>query len=255
MHAPMNEQLMAYIFVGMFGLSIGSFINVIIYRLPIILYQNKGISLWLPSSHCPHCEVPLKIWCNIPIVSYIILKGKCSSCREPISVVYPLVEIAASTVTIILFTYYGVTLESASLLFITSLLIVLSAIDIQLFKLPNILTLLLLAVGILLNLFEVFTTFTSSILGAALGYFILRIISEIYKYVRGVEAIGHGDMKLLAAIGAWIGYSQLHLVLLIASVSGLLFGLVSLIVRGQNKIPFGPHLSIGAIFVLYLTTP
>lgn len=259
--------------VAFISLSIGSFLNVVIYRLPVILERDwraqcqdylqietsdanqstSNLTLHSPASACPHCKHKIKAWENIPVLSYLLLKGKCSSCAAPISIRYPVVELLTAVLSIVVSIKYGVSFETLTALIFTWILIALALIDLDTQLLPDNLTLPLLWLGLFISLFGIFTDTSSSIIGAISGYMVLWIVFYIFKMITGKEGMGFGDFKLLAAIGAWVGWSLLPLVILISSVIGSIIGISTLLTgltKRQQPIPFGPYLAIAGWVVL-----
>lgn len=249
------------------GLLVGSFLNVVIFRLPMMMEsdwkeqccelldieateQNKDVkkfNLVTPRSQCPACDHQIKAIENIPVLSYLFLKGKCSNCKTRISIRYPLIElVSALTVTIVAF-YFGVSLQTLFALSLTWALIALTMIDFDHQLLPDDITLPFLWLGITINLFNVFTDIESSILGAIFGYGILWIVYISFKIVTGKEGMGHGDFKLLALLGAWFGWQSLPLIIILSSMVGAIVGISLMIFKSHNRssaIPFGPYLAI-----------
>ena len=247
------------------GLIIGSFLNVVIYRLPIILKQawekdcleymqqvitskRQLISLLSPRSHCPHCKKTILWRHNIPILSYILLDGKCHHCKANIHWRYPIVEAISFFATLVGIMQFGVSWETVELSILTWALIALAFIDWEYQLLPDGITLPLIWLGLLVNTQSLFTTPENAIIGAISGYLFLWLIAYLFKIVRKVDGIGHGDFKLFAAFGAWLGWSLLPVILLVSSFVGSIVGLI-LIIRKKhnytNPMPFGPYL-IGA---------
>ncbi len=255
------------------GLAIGSFLNVVIYRLPKMMqreWQNnclelqgqpiadlKQYSLVKPRSACPQCGHMISALENIPIISYVILKGQCRSCKAPINPRYPLVE----ALTGILFGFiswkFGCTNNALFATIFTSALIALTFIDFDTQLLPDDITLPLLWLGLVFNLNTGFTDIKSAIVGAVTGYLALWFIYWLFKFVTGKEGMGYGDFKLLAAIGAWFGWQLLPAVILLSSLLGAAVGvgLIFLMKRGREiPMPFGPFLAIGGFFALFFGT-
>lgn len=250
--------------IGLFGLSVGSFLNVVIYRLPIML-ENEWRSdcknfleleadkdqpvfnLAKPDSRCPHCNHKIRIWENIPVISYLILRGKCSSCRAPISIQYPVIETVTAILSVLVAIKFGVTVETLLGLIFTWALISLTMIDAQTQLLPDNITLPLLWLGMLINTSELYTDLESSVFGAALGYLALWSIYKLFKLVTGKEGMGYGDFKLLAALGAWMGWAMLPQIILLSSLVGAIIGISMIVFSKHDKsvpIPFGPYLAI-----------
>lgn len=259
---------------GVLGLVVGSFLNVVILRLPAMLHacwrldaaeildqpapETPGIRFDLvsPSSRCPNCEVPIKPWHNLPVLGYLLLHGRCAACRNRISIQYPVVEIAAALLGIIAFARFGVSAWGVCLATVSWALLALAAIDFRTQLLPDAITLPLLWAGLLTSLFHLSPSApapTAAILGAVSGYGGLWLIFQCFRLATGKIGMGHGDFKLTAALGAWLGWTQLPLALLIASLSGLLVGGL-LMVTGRaarsTPLPFGPWLALGGWLTL-----
>ena len=262
-----------YFTVIFIGLSVGSFLNVVAYRLPKMMERDwkrecheflelepppadgdqKRFNLAVPESACPNCGHKLRAWENIPVISYIFLKARCSSCGTKISLQYPAVELITALASLLVAYTFGVTTQTIAALFFTWVLITLTLIDLKTQLLPDSLTLPLLWLGIFLSLFDVFTDLTSSVIGAMAGYLILWSVYQLFKLLTGKEGMGFGDFKLLAALGAWMGYSYLPQVILVSSVVGSVFGIGMLIIgktRQQQPIPFGPYLAVAGWIAL-----
>jgi leader peptidase (prepilin peptidase) / N-methyltransferase len=261
------------IFIGfsvLMGLMVGSFLNVVIHRLPIMMerewrnncleFQGKEVpeqtkyTLVVPHSSCPICQHKITASENIPVLSYIFLGGKCSGCKTKISMRYPLVELFTGLLigaTSYHFGYSGLTLFAWLFVFA---LVALTFIDLDTQLLPDDITLPLLWLGLFTNLNGGFTDIKSSLIGAMAGYLILWSIFWLFKLVTGKEGMGYGDFKLLAAIGAWFGWQMLPAVILLSSVVGAVIGIALIIFKGKGKnsaIPFGPFLALGGITALF----
>jgi len=251
-----------YTTVGLFTLAVGSFLNVVIHRLPRMMEQAwrrecaelageeapaaEPLSLALPGSRCPHCGHALKAWENVPLLSYILLRGRCSACAMPIGVRYPLVEAGTALLSILVVWHFGVSWEAAAALLLTWGLIALAFIDIDTQLLPDSITLPLLWLGLLLSLDGGLTNPRDAILGAVLGYLFLWTVYQLFKLTTGREGMGYGDFKLLALFGAWLGWQALPMILILSSVVGAILGLALLARRGQDRhtpLPFGPYLA------------
>jgi leader peptidase (prepilin peptidase)/N-methyltransferase len=262
-----------YFTVMFIGLSVGSFLNVVAYRLPKMMEREwkrechefleleppptdgdqKVFNLAVPESACPNCGHKLRAWENIPVISYLFLKARCSSCGTKISIQYPAVELITALASLLAAYTFGVTTQTVAALFFTWVLITLTLIDLKTQLLPDSITLPLLWLGILLSLFDVFTDLTSSVIGAMAGYMILWSVYQLFKLLTGKEGMGFGDFKLLAALGAWMGYSYLPQIILVSSVVGSVFGIGMLIIgktRQQQPIPFGPYLAVAGWIAL-----
>jgi leader peptidase (prepilin peptidase)/N-methyltransferase len=262
-----------YFSVVFIGLSVGSFLNVVAYRLPKMMERDwkrechefleleppqteddeKKFNLATPASACPQCGHKLRAWENIPVISYIFLKARCSSCGTRISMQYPAVELITAIASLLAAYTFGATIQTVAALFFTWALITLTLIDLKTQLLPDSITLPLLWLGILLSLFDVFTDLTSSVIGVMAGYIILWSVYQLFKLLTGKEGMGFGDFKLLAALGAWVGYSYLPQIILVSSVVGSVFGIGMLIIgktRQQQPIPFGPYLAVAGWIAL-----
>jgi leader peptidase (prepilin peptidase)/N-methyltransferase len=266
--------LVSAVSVFIFGACIGSFLNVVIHRLPIMMYKEwlhqctelhkdpfvkelpEGeITLARPNSACPSCAKPIHPLHNLPLISYLWLKAKCPNCGARISPRYLMVELASAALAYFLFTLYGATLQTLFIILFTFLLIPLVFIDIRHKLLPDDITYLLLWSGIVYSLTGAGLDINSSILGVIVGYMSLWSVYIIFKLLTGKEGMGHGDFKLLAAIGAWVGWQQLLSVILISSLTGTLLGIALLIKakreqREMASIPFGPYLAAGGWITL-----
>ncbi len=252
------------------GLLVGSFLNVVVYRLPKMLMrdwckqarevlempaQEEGetFNLILPNSSCPHCGHEIKAWENIPVISWLFLRGKCSGCKEAISVRYPLVELACGVLSGVIAWQYGVSWEALAMLVLTWGLLAMSLIDADHQILPDTLVLPLLWLGLILNNLGMFTSLPDALWGAVLGYMSLWSIFWLFKLVTGKEGMGYGDFKLLALIGAWGGWQVLPLTILLSSVVGAVLGIIILRLQRQgygNPLPFGPYLALAGWIAL-----
>jgi leader peptidase (prepilin peptidase) / N-methyltransferase len=262
-----------YFTVIFIGLSVGSFLNVVAYRLPKMMERDWKrechefleleppaadedqirFNLATPASACPNCGHKLRVWENIPVISYIFLKARCSSCGTRISIQYPAVELITAVASLLAAYTFGVTIQTVAALFFTWVLITLTLIDLKTQLLPDSITLPLLWLGILLSFFDVFTDLTSSVIGVMAGYMLLWSVYQLFKLLTGKEGMGFGDFKLLAALGAWAGYSYLPQIILVSSVVGSVFGIGMLIIgktRQQQPIPFGPYLAVAGWIAL-----
>lgn len=257
-------------FVTLIGLMVGSFLNVVIYRLPEMMKRNwqhqcaelRGeaiepqatFNLILPRSTCIHCGHMITALENIPVISYVILRGRCSQCQSPISVRYPLVEAVSALMSAYVAWHFGFGLLTIAALILVWALIALAVIDLNTQLLPDDITLPLLWLGLLINMTHGFTNIHSAIFGAVAGYLSLWLVYWSFKIMTGKEGMGYGDFKLLAAIGAWLGWQMLPLVLLSSSLVGACVG-IGLIVAAKRKndmpIPFGPYLVGGAFIALF----
>lgn len=250
---------------GLFGLVIGSFLNVLILRLPRIMEaqwhrdcaeltdqppgsaQAEHLTLSAPPSRCPHCGHRIRAYENIPIVSYLLLRGRCSACAEPIGLRYPLIEALTALLSVAVVWQFGWSLEAAAALVLTWGLIALAVIDLDTQLLPDSLVLPLLWLGLLLSLAAAFTDSRSAILGAVCGYLSLWSIFHLFRLLTGKEGMGYGDFKLFALFGAWLGWAHLPQIILLSAVAGAVIGLILIVARGHDRqvpIPFGPYLAI-----------
>jgi leader peptidase (prepilin peptidase) / N-methyltransferase len=234
--------------VFLFGLVIGSFLNVVIHRLP------RGESVAFPGSHCPACGAPIRAYDNVPVVSWLLLRGRCRACRAPISVRYPVIELTNGILWIGVFLRAPGWADFATGAFLCSACIALLAIDAEFRILPDRITLTGIVVGIALSFFSHMRTPLSAIGGAALGAGGLFLLAFLWEKLRGVEAMGMGDVKMLGMVGALLGAPSVVVTVLIASVTGSLVGLALILVRRgslQTALPFGVFLALGAIAAFF----
>jgi len=249
---------------GVLGLIVGSFLNVVILRLPARMEyfwkRDAREMLELASadeaappdivrkgSHCPHCKHPLAAWDNIPLLSWLVLRGRCRYCTAPISIQYPLVELLCGITSAVVVWHFGVTWQAAAALLFTWFLVAAGGIDFRTQLLPDVLTLPLLWLGLLISLVPVFVDTREAVIGAAIGYLALWSVYWLFKLATGKDGMGFGDFKLFAAAGAWMGYAALLPVIIIAALSGAIIGTILLRTRGQDRsVPFafGPFLAI-----------
>lgn len=246
------------------GLCVGSFLNVVAYRLPLMmqaqwdadLREANGeeappqpkFNLLRPGSHCPSCKTPIKWWHNIPLLGFVILKGKCTHCGHKFGWRYPAVELFTGFCFGALAYSHPPSFLAVALMGLSAALIVLALIDLDTFLLPDAITLPLVWAGLLVNMRSGSVPLDSAVLGAVAGYLILWSIYHLFKLATGKEGMGYGDFKLLAATGAWFGYVSLFSVLLVSSVAGVVFGLAIQKIRGEDHaapFPFGPSLVFG----------
>ncbi len=252
------------------GLAVGSFLNVVIHRLPKILERQwrtecaelagtepplaERFNLVVPRSRCPACGHQITALENIPLASYLALRGKCSACKAPISLRYPLVEALSGLLSGYAAWRFGFSAAALGALLFCWAMIALAFIDLDTFCLPDNITLLLLWTGLVLNLFGVFADLNSAVIGAAAGYLVLWWVFWIYKLATGKEGMGYGDFKLLAAIGAWLGWKMLPLVILLSSFVGAAVG-IALIAFARHErstpLPFGPYLAVAGLIALF----
>ncbi len=282
----LNLPYLLVLLACLVGLMVGSFLNVVIYRLPIMMQQNwrkecseylqidsaetepqeEPFNLVLPLSRCPSCKAPIKPYQNIPIVSYLLLKGHCAVCGSPISARYPMIEAFTAITSALVAWHFGYSLQTVFALMLTWSLIALSFIDIDHHLIPDSITLPVLWVGLFLSLFDLFTDTHASIIGAIAGYMSLWVVYHLFKLATGKEGMGYGDFKLLALFGAWLGWQYLPVIILLSSLVGSIIGISMIIIvkRDHNiPIPFGPYLAAAGWIALlwghdlnqlYLTT-
>lgn len=255
---------------GVLGLLVGSFINVVIHRLPKMmerdwhgqcaelrgesLPESEPFSLTRPRSRCPQCGHPITAMENIPVVSWLFLRGKCSACGKAISIRYPAIEALTALLTALAAAHFGFGLMAAGGILLIWCLIALTFIDIDTQLLPDSITLPLLWIGLLFNLGGTFTDLPSAVIGAMGGYLSLWSVYWCFKLITGKEGMGYGDFKLLAALGAWLGWQILPLTILLSSLVGAVIGiaLIALAKRGRNvPIPFGPYLATAGLLALF----
>ncbi|MBI2791739.1 MAG: prepilin peptidase [Gammaproteobacteria bacterium] len=260
--------------IGVLGLIIGSFLNVVIWRLPLMLHREwteqcyaylqeniksfpseedlkpadlEPFNLVTPRSQCPSCKRPIGIFENIPLLSFIFLKGKCHSCGSSISLRYPLIEVFCAILSIIIAYYFGFTWKCLASLILTWALIALTVIDIEHQLLPDDITLAMLWLGLLVNIQHLFVSINDAIIGVIAGYLFLWTIYWIFKLITHKEGMGYGDFKLLAMLGAWLGWQALPTIVLISSFVGTIVGVTLIVLKRhsrENPIPFGPFLAI-----------
>src|SRR5882672_10428423 len=270
------------VFVGsvfLLGLVIGSFLNVVIYRLPIMLERDwraqaaellpsvgsaatttstvqavpARFTLSTPRSACPSCKAPIKAWHNIPVVSWLLLRGRCASCKTKISIRYPLVELATGLLSAWVAWHFGFGPNAACAILVTWALIALTGIDIDHQLLPDGITLPLLWAGLLAAVIvgpiagsPIPVSAHDAIIGAVSGYVSLWLVFHTFRLITGKEGMGYGDFKLFAALGAWLGWKLLPLVILLSAATGALLGILMIVLRGRDRsapMPFGPYLA------------
>jgi leader peptidase (prepilin peptidase)/N-methyltransferase len=258
---------------ALFALLIGSFLNVVIYRLPKMLdrqWRNEchayleleakdepqaPFNLMVPRSRCGHCHTQIPSWHNIPVVSWLILRGRCHACAGPISIRYPLVELTSAALVMACLWLYGPTTAWLFSSLFCLMTLTLGLIDLDTMLLPDQLTLPTLWIGLLVNSMSTFVSLNDALLGAVIGYLVLWSLYWAFKLTTGKEGMGYGDFKLLAMIGAWFGWQALPLTLLVSSLVGAIIGigLVAFRRHQQNSpIPFGPYLAIAALVYLFV---
>ena len=265
----LSQLLLQYPFfllfcVSLIGLVVGSFLNVVVYRLPLMMERDwqsncreylelpevekndVRFDLARPRSRCPHCGHSIRAWENIPLISYLLLRGRCSECKTPISLRYPLVELATALLSILVAWRFGFSWTTVTTLALTWALIALSLIDFDRKLLPDSIVLPFLWLGLILSLFDIYTDSHSSLIGAAAGYISLWSIFHLFKLITGKEGMGYGDFKLLALFGAWLGWQYLLQIVLLSSIVGAVVGIGLILFRGRDRnipIPFGPYLA------------
>ena len=261
---------------GVLGLMVGSFLNVVIHRLPKMMelgWQQQcaelrgetsqpdsdaaphtRYNLVVPRSACPHCNHVISAWENIPILSYLLLRGKCRGCGAAISLRYPVIEAISGILCAYAAWHFGFGWAAGGALLFVWALLALTAIDFDTQLLPDDIALPLLWTGLLFNLFGVFTNLPSAVIGAVIGYLTLWSVYWLFKLATGKEGMGYGDFKLLAALGAWLGWQMLPLIILLSSLVGAVVGITLIVAlkHGRNiPIPFGPYLAGGGLIALF----
>ena len=259
-----------YLTTFLLGLIVGSFLNVVIYRLPVMLKRSwksecqaflaeeegrarsenkedtQAFNLNTPRSRCPQCGHAITVWENIPVISYLFLRGRCAECKTAISLRYPAIELLTAILTLACAWHFGVSIEAAFAILLSWALIALAFIDLDEQYLPDSITLPFLWLGLLLNTQNLFTDLESAVIGAAAGYLILWSVYMLFKQLTGKEGMGFGDFKLLAMLGAWLGWQMLPVIILLSSLVGAVIGI--LLIAGNRHqrgipIPFGPFLA------------
>jgi leader peptidase (prepilin peptidase)/N-methyltransferase len=272
-------RALPWFFVGtvlVVGTMVGSFLNVVIHRLPKMMENDwrqqcveflhpedvekeagssaSRYNLVVPRSACPSCGHKISAFENIPIVSYMLLGGKCSACKTPISIRYPVVELLTGVATAYAAWRFGVTWTTVFAILYIWALVALTFIDADTTLLPDDITLPLLWLGLLVNLGGMFTDAQSAVVGAVAGYLILWVVYWGFKLLTGKDGMGYGDFKLLAAIGAWLGWQMLPLIILLSAVVGTIVGITGILLRGRErgaKLPFGPYLAAAGFIALF----
>lgn len=257
--------------MGLVGVMVGSFLNVVIYRLPLMLERgwraecraflalepeaesDEAYNLVVPRSRCPACAKLIAAWENIPVLSYLWLRGRCSGCGTRISPRYPAVELLTAVLSVAVAWRFGFSAQTAAALPLTWALVALTFIDIDKHLLPDVITLPMLWAGLCLSLFGVFVNSETSIVGAAFGYLSLWSVYHLFRLATGKEGMGYGDFKLLALLGAWLGWAKLPMVILLSSLVGAVLGIAMIVILGHDRrvpIPFGPYLAIAGWIAL-----
>ena len=265
-----SNTLVLVFCVTIIGLLVGSFLNVVVYRLPIMMQRDwqsqarevlelehkepgERFNLLLPDSSCPHCGHQIRAWENIPIISWLLLRGRCSGCKAPISKRYPLVELACGVLSGYVAWHFGFTWQAGAVLLLSWGLLAMSLIDADHQLLPDVLVLPLLWLGLIVNQSSLFASPSDAFWGAVAGYLSLWSVYWLFKLVTGKEGMGYGDFKLLAMLGAWGGWQILPLTILLSSVVGAVLGLIILRLRSAESgtpLPFGPYLAIAGWIAL-----
>jgi leader peptidase (prepilin peptidase) / N-methyltransferase len=265
------DSLLGIIAAGLFGLCVGSFLNVVIYRLPKMMEREwrtqcaeiqgeatspaESFNLAQPRSRCPNCSHRITPLENIPLISYLlILKGKCSACKTPISARYPLIEALTATLSAFAIWHFGLSMQGAGALLLLWALIALTFIDLDTQLLPDSITLPLVWLGLAFNLPGTFTDLPTAVIGAMAGYLALWSVFWLFKLATGKEGMGYGDFKLLAALGAWLGWQMLPAIILLSSIVGAAVGITLIVAarHGRNvPIPFGPYLAAAGLIALF----
>ncbi|MFB2537898.1 MULTISPECIES: prepilin peptidase [unclassified Acinetobacter] len=267
-----SNMVLFYSTIAILSLCVGSFLNVVIHRTPKIMeqewhcechellnpdaepLQQEKYTLSYPASACPKCGHQIRWYENIPVLSWLFLRGKCADCGNPISIRYPLVEVGTMLCSLLVAYTFGPNLGTVAGLFFTWILIALTAIDFDTQLLPDRLTFPLLGLGLAVNSFGFFTTPVIAIWGALIGFLSLWSVNFIFKMIRGYDGMGGGDFKLLAALGAWVGVMQLPMIILLSALVGSIIGIILKVVNQGKSMPFafGPYLAIaGWIAFLY----
>lgn len=249
---------------GILGLLVGSFLNVVIHRLPVMMERDwrsqcdelegraprddaPAYNLVVPRSRCPGCGHQITALENVPVVSYLVLRGRCSACGWRIPLRYPVVELLTGVLSVIVVWRFGLGAQAGAALLLTWALVALSVIDFDTQFLPDAITIPFLWLGLLINLFGTFTTLQAAVIGAVAGYLSLWLVFHGFRLLTGKEGMGYGDFKLLAVFGAWLGWSSLPLIVLLSSLVGAVVGVTLIALRGHDRnvpIPFGPYLAV-----------
>jgi leader peptidase (prepilin peptidase) / N-methyltransferase len=261
-----------YTYVTILGLLIGSFLNVVIYRLPVMMensykdeyseyfYPDKELpkrekfNLMFPRSRCPNCGHKITAWENIPVISFLVLRGKCHGCGQPISWRYPLVEAFTGLISLILALHFGPTIQLVGALILVWSLIAVSGIDYDKMIIPDEIVFPILWLGVLLNLNNTYVSIQQSIYGAVLGYLVLWGFYWMFKLITGKEGMGYGDFKLVACLGAWLGSNMLFAIIVGSAFLGAVIGGSYIIFKSKSsnkQIPFGPYIAVSGFLVLW----
>lgn len=267
-----QNQALFLLTVAVLSLAVGSFLNVVIYRLPVMLErewkqqcqeimgttqpetENQPFNLARPGSRCQNCGHNIAFWENIPVISYIILRGRCHACGSSISLRYPIIELVTGLISIAVAWHFGFGWQTVTALPLTWALIALSMIDYDHKLLPDNIVLPFVWLGLLINLNGVFTDISSAVIGAIAGYMSLWGIFQLFRLITGKDGMGHGDFKLLALLGAWLGWQYLVQIVLLSSLVGAIVGVSLVIIFGRDRtipIPFGPYLAAAGLISLF----
>ena len=259
------------IFAGLLGLLIGSFLNVVIHRVPVMMErewrsqcaemldpeakpeQQQAYNLVVPRSRCPKCDHQITALENVPVLSYLALKGRCSECGWRIPLRYPIIELLTGLLSVLVVWRFGISAAAGGALLLTWALIALSAIDFDTQYLPDSITLPFLWLGLAFNVAGIYTTTQASVLGAIVGYLALWTVYHLFRLVTGKEGMGYGDFKLLALFGAWLGWSAVPLIVFLSAFVGAIVGIALITLRGHDRnipIPFGPYLAVAGWIAL-----
>ncbi len=281
---PTTEPLFVIVAAVAIGLCVGSFLNVVIYRLPKMMElawrrdsaeilaeasatttsaatipaDEKPFNLAIPRSACPHCGHKITATENIPVLSFLALRGKCSACKTGISLRYPAVELATGLAAGYAAWQFGPSVQTAGALLLIFYLVALALIDFDTQLLPDSMTLPLLWFGLAFNLFGTFTNLPSAVIGAMVGYLSLWSVYWLFKLATGKEGMGYGDFKLLAALGAWLGWKMIPVIIVLSSVVGAILGILLIVLQGRDKqvpMPFGPFLAAAGGIALFWGEP
>lgn len=265
-----STPYLAFVLI-LFGLVVGSFLNVVIHRLPIMMERQwqqesqailhpeaepepqPAYNLMTPASTCPSCQHKIRAWENIPVISYLFLKGKCAGCKRRIAPRYPAIEIISALMTLVIGLNCGISLETLAFCLFGWSLLALTMIDYDTQLLPDSITLPLLWAGLILNSFDLVVSLDQALWGAVIGYLSLWSVYWVFKLLTGKEGMGYGDFKLLAALGAWLGWMKLPLIILLSSLVGTIAARWLIFTKRQdrsNPIPFGPYLAIAGFVAL-----
>lgn len=259
-----------YVLAATVGLMLGSFFNVVVVRLPKMMElawqrecaeatgkpiaNSPSFNLAVPASHCPKCNEAVRAWDNIPVLSYLLLRGRCRHCQTSIHWRYPILELMSAAIPVLCLLLFGFSAAALAYTLLLWFLLILSSIDLDHMLLPDQLTLPLLWLGLLGSISVLPVTPVDAIIGAAIGYVFLWSLFWVFKLLTGKEGLGYGDFKLLAALGAWLGWQMLPLIILLGSLSGAVIGIGLILTKRQQQgsaIPFGPFLALGGVIALF----